>query len=80
MGRRDKRQKKRGDEIRDKKNGETRRETEKKWGDETQDKKKWGLETRGQKKWGDKMQDKKNREMRHKTKQIGRQDARQKNW
>ena len=32
------------------------------------------------KKWGDEMQDQKNREMRHKTKQIGRQDARQKNW
>ena len=73
-----------------KKNGEMRRKTnkklgdkmqdQKKWGDETQDKKKWGHETRGQKKWGDKMQDKKNREMRHKTKQIGRQDARQKNW
>ena len=31
-------------------------------------------------KWGVKMQDKKKGEMRHKTKQIERQDAKQKNW
>ena len=30
-------------------------------------------------KWGVKMRDKEKGEMRHKTKQIGRQDARQKN-
>ena len=32
------------------------------------------------KNWETRCKKKKNREMRHKTKQIGRQDARQKNW
>ena len=58
------RQKKRGDEMQDKKNGDTRRETEKngrqdvrqkKWGEEMPDRKKMGRQDARQKKWRDKM-------------------------
>ena len=59
--------KKWGDEMRDKKNGETRCQT-KKWGDETQDKK-IGRHDAKLKKGGDMMRDKK---------KMGRQGARQK--
>ena len=41
--------KKMGDETRDKKNGQMRRETKKKWGDEMGDQKKWGDVTQDKK-------------------------------
>ena len=70
-------EKKMGRRDQDKKNGETRCKMENKLGDETRDKKMRRQDAR-QKKWGDQTSDKKNGEMRHKTKKIGKQDAKTK--
>ena len=63
-------EKKWGDEMRDKKNGELRCET-----------KKMGRRDARQKKWGDEMRDEKKMERQDaRQNKIGRRDARQKKW